>query len=341
MSKSHYLSSTYIKLLVQANQGLAASIEGALGKSLPTLLNKPFIDGQIVEELIKLFHQFGLDSWVLRHSKQLGISSHGPLGFAVLTAPNLESAIQVAADYSIIRTSFYSCQFRHINNRAEFIFISQSSSPLTNQWMVESGINVVKQLIETIVVHPLGNNAHIHFVHPEPAYKSELENFYGIKCAFEQKTNSISIPSSLCEISSPLSEPATFNSNLRKCSELKQQLAGQQDIVNTTQQTLNNYFKELRLNPKKITKIPSLSSLAKDNHMTTRTFSRHLEKHDYTYRKALEEVRQQHACDLLKNTHINISDISSQLGYQETANFIRAFKSWFACTPSQWRRKHT
>jgi len=339
MNEVHYLSSTYIKLLVQANQELVAPIEGALGKPLLTFLSKPFIDGHVVEELINLFHHLGLDSWVLRHSKQLGISSHGPLGFAVLTAPDLESAIQVAADYSIIRISYYDCQFRHINNRAEFTFESQTSSPLINQWMIESGVHVVKQLIETIVAHPLGSNAQVHFEHPEPPYQSELEAFYGTSCQFNQKANLISIPSSWCEISSPLSEPATFNSNLRKCFELKKQLSGQQDIVNATRLALNNYFKELNIN--RPTKIPSLNSLAKDNHMVVRTFARHLEKYGYTYRQLLEEVRQQHACDLLKNTHMNISDISAQLGYQETANFIRAFKSWFTCTPTQWRRNNT
>lgn len=339
MSESHYLSSTYIKLLIQANQELAEPIEGVLEESLPTLLKKPFINGQTVEEIIKLFHHFGLDSWVLRHSKQLGISSHGPLGFAVLTAPDLESAIQVAANYSIIRLSYYHCLFRHRDNRAEFIFKSQSSSPLTNQWMIESGVNVVKQLIETIVAHPLGNNADIHFKNPEPLYKNELQRFYGINCKFDQKENLISIPSSWCEISSPLSEPATFNSNLRKCYELKKQLSGQQDIVSATRLALNNYFKELNNNREP--KAPSLESLAKDNHMVARTFARHLEKHGYTYRKILEEARQRHACDLLRNTHMSISDISSQLSYQETANFIRAFKSWFDCTPTQWRRKNT
>lgn len=340
MNETHYLSSTYIKLLVQANKKLVNSIEEVLEKPLPTLLNKPFVNGHVVEELITLFHHFGLDSWVLRNNKQLGISSHGPLGFAVLTAPDLESAIQVAADYSIIRTSYYACHFQRINNRATLIFKSQTPSPLISRWMVESGIHVIKQLIETIVAHPLGNNAQIQFQHAEPSYKAELEKFYDIHCEFNQAVNSISIPSSWCEISSPLSEPATFNSNLQKCLELKQQLAGEQDIVNIARQTLHNHFKELNLNPNKEDKTPSLEDLANNNHMTARTLSRHLEKHGYSYRKILTEVRQQHACNLLHNTHKSISDISLQLGYQETANFIRAFKSWFACTPSQWRRKN-
>ena len=355
MKQHHYLSSTYIKLLIQANKQLEPLIISVVNMPLDKLINESFIDGAMIESLINLFHQHGLDSWVLRHNKQLGVSSHGPLGFAVLTAANLEQAIQVAADYSSIRLSYYDCIFRHKNKRAEFIFNEQTKSSLTSRWMIESGVYVVKQLIETIVAHPLGTNAQITFKHAPPSYRKELENFYGVRCEFEQEINAICIPSSWCQISSPLSEPATFNSNLRKCQELKQALPGEQDIIKSTRQILKNHFEQLtnsatfnKLEHKKNHKhqnsssiqnnTPSLSFLAQQKHMTTRTFTRHLAKHDYSYRKMLEEVRQQHACHLLENTHYNIADIGACLGYLESANFIRAFKAWFSCTPTQWRK---
>ena len=74
--------------------------------------------------------------------------------------------------------------------------------------------------------------------------------------------------------------------------------------------------------------------------MSPRTFARHLEKHNSSYRKILEEVRQQQACTLLKSTHLSVADIAARLGYLESANFIRAFKTWFSCSPTQWRREN-
>jgi len=249
----------------------------------------------------------------LRHNKQLGVSSHGPLGFAVLTAPDLETAIRTAADYSIIRLSYYDCKFRHRNSRAEFIFNNQTQSSLTSRWMIESGIFVVKQLIETIVSHPLGNNAIIQFKHSAPSYKTELEKLYGINCLFNQRINTISIPYSWCQISSPLSEPATFNSNLRKCHELKQQLANEQDIITSTRLILSNHFEQSNNSSTQqlVNHAPSLTSLAEQRNMSPRTFARHLEKHNSSYRKILEEVRQQQACILLKSTHLSVADIGA------------------------------
>lgn len=338
MPSAHYISSTYVKLLIQANRHLIPSLERTFDTPLSTLLNAPFIDADDIERLIQLLHKHGLDSWVLRHGKQLGVTSHGPLGFAALSAPDLGSAIEIAAEYSIIRLSYYACELRHDQQRTEFIFQPQTSSTPTHRWMVEAGIHVVKQLIETIVAHPLGNNAVINFSFEEPQYKTQLQNFYAAACNFNQQRNSISIPSSWCQISSPLSDPSSYRSNLRKCQELKQQLAGENEIVESSRLILRDYFELRRLSPFELKNIPSLSSLAQSKHMTTRTFARRLAENNYSYRKLVEEVRREQACNLLLNTHLNIADISSQLGYLDSANFIRAFKSWFNYTPAQWRK---
>jgi len=337
MAGTHYLSSTYLKILVQANESLITSLEIALGFSITDLLSNKMIDGEEVDRIFEIFHQYGLDSWILRYGKQVGIVSHGPLGFAALSAPNLETAIKIAADYSATRLSFYDCEFIQNGQRSEYIYHSKTDNKLTERWMIESGIHVVKQLIETIVTHPVGDNAIISFIYPEPEYKQELEEFYGVKCNFNAAKSSISIPTSWGQIRSPMSDQSTFNSNLRKCQELKLSLSGDQQIVDAVRLTLNHYFENNPLdenNP-----IPSLSSLANDKHMSPRTFSRRLKEQGYSYKQLLEEVRQEQACLLLKSTHLSISDVSLKLGYHEPANFIRAFKSWYDCTPTQWRKR--
>ena len=336
MKSPLYLSNTYLKILVQANESLVTSLEVALDFSITELLSNTLINGDDIDHIFMLFHKYGLDSWILRYGNQFGIASHGPLGFAVLSAPNLGTAIQVAADYSITRLSFFDCELAEENNRSEYRFKSKTNNRLTERWMVESGIHVVKQLIETIVAHPVGDNAKICFTYPEPDYKKELEDFYGVTCEFESDKNAISIPSSWCQIRSPLSDQATFKSNLRKCQELKLALSNEQKIVDSVRLTLSQHFEN---QSNDFQDIPSLSSLAAEKHMTPRTFSRRLKEQGYSYKELLEEVRQQQVAQLLKNTHLSIADIGMRLGYQEPASFIRAFKTWYQCTPTQWRKQ--
>lgn len=337
MKQAHYLASTYLKILVRANQSLTSTLEIALGFSITELLSKDFIEGDDIDHIFMLFDKYGLDSWALRYGNQLGVVSHGPLGFAVLTAPNLGDAIDVVANYSIIRSSFCDYSLRHHDNRSHLIVNSSTHNQLTARWMIESVLLAAKQLIETIVAHPLGDNARITFAFEEPRYKTELESLYGVSCEFNAKNNAIIIPSSWQQISSPLSDQSSFKNNLRKCQELKLNLSNEQALVEKIRFTLNQYF-DSRVKNNTEEQIPSLLTLANASNMSPRTFSRRLKEQHYSYKKLLAEVRQEQATALLKNTHLGVGDISYRLAYQETANFIRAFKQWHQCTPTQWRK---
>jgi len=48
------------------------------------------------------------------------------------------------------------------------------------------------------------------------------------------------------------------------------------------------------------------------------------------------EVR---ACGFLENTRLSVDAIAAQMGFQDTANFRRAFKSWQGCSPGDYRAR--
>ena len=50
-----------------------------------------------------------------------------------------------------------------------------------------------------------------------------------------------------------------------------------------------------------------------------------------------DEARERDATHLLTYSALRIEDIAMRLGYQNTANFTRAFRKWMGCTPSIWR----
>lgn len=57
----------------------------------------------------------------------------------------------------------------------------------------------------------------------------------------------------------------------------------------------------------------------------------------YTYREIVETARRERALTLLKDTNVSISEIAFSLGYEEHANFSRAFQRWMGCSPSAYR----
>ena len=73
--------------------------------------------------------------------------------------------------------------------------------------------------------------------------------------------------------------------------------------------------------------------------MHHRTLNRRLKAEGTTFRKVLEEVRFEAACQLLDTGRIPITEIAVSLGYAETSAFSRAFRRWSGATPLERRRK--
>ena len=46
-----------------------------------------------------------------------------------------------------------------------------------------------------------------------------------------------------------------------------------------------------------------------------------------------------YACELLKNTDLSISRISEKCGYENDSYFMRQFRQYKYCTPSEYRQK--
>lgn len=47
----------------------------------------------------------------------------------------------------------------------------------------------------------------------------------------------------------------------------------------------------------------------------------------------------QHARDLLLRTNMKIDDICESVGYRDTTQFIRTFKTIYGTTPKQYQKK--
>ena len=84
----------------------------------------------------------------------------------------------------------------------------------------------------------------------------------------------------------------------------------------------------------------TLSGLAERYHYTPEYTSRFIRQESgKTFSDILIDARMKHAVSLLESTALPIAEISYQVGYENTENFIRAFKKRHRKTPSQYRRK--
>ena len=82
---------------------------------------------------------------------------------------------------------------------------------------------------------------------------------------------------------------------------------------------------------------PSLEDISQRLNMTTRTLRRKLDEEGTNFKVLLEEAKRRDAIQLLDDRNLEIQRVATLLGYQDPANFTRAFRQWTGQTPSQYR----
>jgi AraC-like DNA-binding protein len=84
----------------------------------------------------------------------------------------------------------------------------------------------------------------------------------------------------------------------------------------------------------------SLSQIASVANLTPQAFCNFFKKKTLkSFTEFLNELRVGHACKLLQNQQLTISDVCFQSGYQNMANFNNFFKKITKQTPSQYRKE--
>jgi AraC-like DNA-binding protein len=83
----------------------------------------------------------------------------------------------------------------------------------------------------------------------------------------------------------------------------------------------------------------SMESVAAELGMHRRTLDRRLKRHGMLYGTVVESVKCVVACQLLRDTDLQMQQVAESLRYSNAANFSTAFRRWTGVTPSAYRRQ--
>ncbi|MDA8646491.1 AraC family transcriptional regulator [Porticoccaceae bacterium] len=83
---------------------------------------------------------------------------------------------------------------------------------------------------------------------------------------------------------------------------------------------------------------PTADQLAAELHMSESTLQRRLRNEGWRYQQLLDQVRNRLALEYLYGTQLPVSEIADLLGFNNAANFRRAFKRWSGDTPAAVRK---
>jgi AraC-like DNA-binding protein len=266
--------------------------------------------------------------WHLALARQLTISHHGPLGFAVVTAPDMRAAVDVLARFNGTRSAFVWLAGNEEDD--EYVLRVYESVGLGDER--EALIEIVMISIQNMLERPLGRElrgARIGLAYPAPVYAEQLANSFHAGLEFDAGGHLLSFPAAWLHEPCILHDAAMHRYLLSRCEEDLRAAAGVLPAEVAVRQAL-------LASPQRL---PSLGDIAADQHVSPRTLIRRLKRGGTSYKAILEDVRRTLAADYLRHSEMSVAAIAFRLGYQDPSNFGRAFRGWFGVSPGRYRAR--
>jgi AraC-like DNA-binding protein len=123
------------------------------------------------------------------------------------------------------------------------------------------------------------------------------------------------------------SDPVTAALCRERCEQLLSQLDTQSELVEHVRRALIASPGEF----------PDIEQVAQRLHMSVRTLRRKLAAEGMSFRALDREIRHALALQYLRGTDLPVKQIGYLVGYDDPANFTRAFQGWARCSPGRSR----
>lgn len=255
----------------------------------------------------------------------------GSLGYALLSSPTLRDALDTLQQYwhlvgqgMVITTNVHE-DSAHLELRASLY--------ITERIRVNALELAITSIYRGLVaLAPQAEGAtEVWFDFEAPSH-ADLVRRRLDAVQYEMLTTKLTMPAELLDTPLVMANPVGFQRAVEWCAQEERErgLVGRQLVVRVQG--------ELRLGSEGY---PSLVELARRSHMSPRTLRRHLEREGASYSSMLEAARRRDALRLLDNPALAVRDVAELLGYENPANFTRAFKRWTGRTPSKHRAVST
>ncbi|PTQ91395.1 AraC family transcriptional regulator [Agitococcus lubricus] len=274
-----------------------------------------------------------LNSFYLSKDASLGyemglrtpVTSHGFLGYGVMSCANLEEAIKLAQRFVRLRTVLM--RFHYFIEGDEAVVEATANYPvgLLRQFVFESLLLSLARAGSFITGNSLYDGK-IYFDFPEPDYYAHIKDRVP-PVYFNRPANQLRFPKHYLQQALIMADPVAAKLAAEQCERELALMDMSHDIPSQVRALLNHQQGHY----------PNLEQVAERLCVSSRTLKRRLQEYGLGFQHLLDEARKRDAIQLIQTTPLTIEQIAQRLGYTDPANFTRAFKKWTGETPSNFR----
>ena len=264
-----------------------------------------------------------------RHSN---IMTLGPIGAAAAIAPSVREGLQVLENYTRLHVTYtrveLSSNLQGLSVRVRYL----QDLGEGERFHSEATIMLVQDYVETLTGQPL-SDAQYRLNFKAPSYQAEYTNWFHSPVSFDWDYTGVEVPARLLDLSSPYYNAEMWKQATLTLAKSLGELEGAQERPYT------QYVTDLMRSCEP--PLPNLANVSERIHTSERTLNRRLKLEGTSFREIRGRILGSWARRHLSETNHSVEAIAAALGYQDTANFRRAFRNTQGCSPSEFRRRET
>ena len=267
--------------------------------------------------------------WALSVGASFHASTHGPLGFAAVSAATLGDALDLVARFFQVRHPSHRANGELVGGEyrlaltAQTALLDEERLPIAEIFLLS-----VQTLIEAILARPF-SDGRFELDYPAPAWAHLYPRVFHAEIRFAAPRTALIVPAALLGLHSPLADPMTIAAALPTLEALARRIDGLDFTAARVEQLLTQAGD---------TSLP-LADSAKRIGLSRRSLIRRLHEAGTSYRELRDLHRMRRAETLLRDGTQSMAEIGYRLGYGDTANFSRACRRWFGASPSILRQR--
>ncbi len=255
----------------------------------------------------------------------------GELAFAGINAPNLLESLIGLLNYSALQASYVRFDIR---SEVSGLYISShldiDLGP-TSQTQQEVMVLVLQNYLELFFNKNFTQGKYF-FAFEAPEYVAKYSDVFHSAFEFGAAHTSLFIPHDLLKTPSLFYDEVLWQQGKLQCAQKLQALHDNYQHL-YVQQVLS------KLNAKS-PPLPRLDQIASELKLSKRSLNRRLQEEGHHFRGLYQQALQNWASHFLLHSKLNVEEIATELGYQDSNNFRRAFKKMWGLSPMAYRKKH-
>ena len=281
---------------------------------------------QLIELLEHAVTHSGRPQLMLEFGDRLNISSHGVIGYALMSSATVREALDLFLHYYKVLVPEAEISLVHSGETLQ-LQCQIPGLPMTiERHTLESVYSSFCTTARFLLNRPLPG-ATLYLEYAQPDYVQAYHDVFKFPVHFSSRENCLSLDLDILSWPLATHHPTASGIFRQQCDALLTPLLDDAVTANRVRQIL--LVRSGRL--------PELASVARQLRMSDRTLKRRLTAEGTSFRKLADQVRAQLAEQYLNNTGLTVADIAALVGYDDVSNFRTAFRRWFSTTPQNFR----